>query len=156
MNPNVAAIRASFTTLSRRQHELVRRFYQILFEARPDLRRMFPDDMSRQQEHLSAALSLLIRNADSLEALRPSLMDLGARHVAFGVTPEHYPPVRDALVSAIAEVGGTSMTTELLEAWRGLINRVCAVMLQGAATAALAMAQNLAPMRGSEAPSRHA
>ena len=157
MNPNLAAIRASFTALSRRQDELVQRFYETLFRKHPYMRRMFPADMSRQREHLAAALSLLIRNLDSIEALRPSLMDLGARHVAFGVVPDHYPPVRDALLEAIEHVSGPTMTPDLRDAWQNLLNKVCSIMLQGAATAALAMAQEMAPMRAPETrvASRH-
>jgi hemoglobin-like flavoprotein len=157
MNPSLAAIRASFTAISRRQDELARRFYDNLFRTHPQMRRMFPEDMARQREHLAAALSLLIRNLDSIEALRPSLMDLGARHVAFGVVPGHYPPVRDALLEAIEHVTGPTMTPDLRDAWRNLINKVCSIMLQGVATAALAMAQEMAPMRTPETrvASRH-
>ncbi len=151
MNPTLSAVRASYATLAPHSDELVRRFYDNLFAAHPSMRRMFPADMGRQREHLAAALAMLVRNLDSLEALEPTLMDLGARHVAFGVIPEHYPPVRDALLSAVEASARPPLTPETREAWRQVINRVCAVMLQGAAAAALTVAQDLSPFRGREA-----
>jgi hypothetical protein len=45
---------------------------------------------------------------------------------------------------------GLSMSAELREAWLVVVNRVCATMLRGAAGAALAMAQDMSPIRPSE------
>jgi len=150
MNQSVTAIRASYAALSRDSDALVRTFYDTLFSNHPSMRMMFPADMSRQREHLAAALAMLIRNLDSFDALRPSLMDLGARHVAFGVVPEHYPAVRDAMLGAIEACSRPPLTPEVREAWLQLISRVCSVMLQGAATAALAQAQDMYPLRGGQ------
>jgi hemoglobin-like flavoprotein len=146
MNPSAAAtVRASFGAIAPRLPELVERFYAGLFNANPELRKMFPPDMGRQRDHLAAALAVLVRNVDNLEELEESLMGLGARHVAFGALPEHYPAVRDALLEAVRDVAQPAWTPQVEEAWRKVLNAVCATMLKGAAVAAIAEAQKMSP-----------
>jgi hemoglobin-like flavoprotein len=146
MNASAAAtVRASFAALAPKLPLLVERFYATLFSAHPELRVMFPQDMARQRDHLAAAFAVLVRNVDSLQAMEESLMGLGARHVAFGTLPEHYPMVRDALLESIAAAAQPAWTPQMEEAWRAALNAVCAVMLRGAAMAAIAVAQKMSP-----------
>ena len=144
MNP-APTVRASFATLAPRLGEVVARFYDALFDADPALRAKFPADMRRQREHLAAAVAVIVRNLESLDGLEESLMDLGARHVAFGVVPEHYPVFRDAMLQALARVSGDGWNPLVEDAWRRTLERICAMMLKGAAAAAIRMAQTLCP-----------
>jgi len=146
MNPiAIANIRASYEAISPRLDRVVERFYSELFRRRPEVRRIFPTDMARQKEHLAAALAMLFRNLENMEGLEPSLMSLGAQHVAFGALPEHYPVVRDCLLAAVAEVAAPAWSSQLEDAWREAFNRVCSAMLKGAAASALAMAHAMSP-----------
>jgi nitric oxide dioxygenase len=134
MNQSVATrIRASFHAVAPKLDALVSDFYDRLFARAPHLRAIFPADMSIQKYHLAAALALIARNIDCLDALEDSLMGLGAQHVRFGAKPEHYPMVRDALLEALAEQCGPHWTDQLRRDWTDAINAISAVMVKGAA-----------------------
>jgi hemoglobin-like flavoprotein len=142
MSPRaVANIRASFGLISARLDQVVDRFYAGLFRDHPGVRSIFPPDMTRQKEHVGAALAVLFRNIDSLEALEGPLIEMGARHVGYGATPDHYPLVRDALLDAIRTVSGDAWNDQLERDWTEALNRICETMLRGASAAALAVAQ---------------
>jgi Hsp90 protein/Globin len=68
-----------------------------------------------------------------LEVLEETLKELGAKHVGFGVMPEHYPVVGEALLKTLATaLGPDKLTPSLKEAWTGVYGFVTSSMLQGA------------------------
>jgi hemoglobin-like flavoprotein len=140
-----ALVRTSFLGISDRVDHLVEGFYNRLFSAHPEVRRIFPQDMARQREHLAAALAVVFRNAETLDALEGSLMALGAQHAEFGAAPVHYVWVRDALLDSLAEAHGAGWTEQVSGAWRLALNEICAAMLRGAAAASLSIAHELSP-----------
>ena len=146
MTPDeIASVLASYIALSPRLDELVERFYGLLFTRYPEVRLKFRNDMESQKYHLSAALAIVFRNLDNFSELEGLLMSLGAGHVGFGVLPEHYPIVRDILLEAIHQTAGDAWSTQLEQAWREALNKVCATMLKGTAAAAMGVAQQMAP-----------
>ena len=62
-------------------------------------------------------LSLRQWSLRDLDAIVPKLRELGARHVAYGAKPEHYPVVGAVLIASMAEVGGDAWRTEYTTAW---------------------------------------
>jgi nitric oxide dioxygenase len=122
-------------------------FYGRLFERHPALRAMFPDDMARQRGHLLAAVALVAKNIHRLDTLEEPLMELGARHAAFGTRPEHYPVVRDGLIEALREAQPESWSADVEAAWTTALNRVAELMLTGAARAANDAASRLSARR---------
>lgn len=132
----VARIRLSFEAIAPRAHELVELFYDKLFANYPQVRMMFPADMSGQQKHLLSAIKLVVQNADRFETLREPLLAMGERHVGYGAKPEHYPIVRDTLLGALAEVAGNVWNEQLRRDWADALNAVAGVMLEGAQRAA--------------------
>lgn len=129
---SAARIQASFRVLAPHAVELVDAFYARLFEAAPPARALFPADMASQKRHLLAALALVVREAEQLEQLAPALREMGARHVSYGARPEHYPLVRDTLLATLAAFAGAHWTAQLAADWRGALDRVAALMLEGA------------------------
>ena len=112
-------------------------FYSRLFTAAPAVRPLFPDDMRRQKTMLLGALVLLRKSLRDLDAIVPKLRELGARHVAYGAQPEHYPVVGSALISAMAAMAGDAWTLEYETAWADAFEIVAATMIDGAERAAL-------------------
>ncbi len=133
-------IRTSFAQLSRRAPQLIDLFYSRLFAARPGIRALFPENMTSQRVHMVAALTLIAENAGQLETLAGPLMQLGERHVKYGVRAEHYPLVRDALVEAMAIASGPEWTDELATDWRIALDCVAGFMVKGAERATLQQA----------------
>lgn len=125
-------IRSSFTLLAPRAGELMDRFYEHLFRDFPSVRPMFPPDMTKQKQHLTAAVSLVVKHADNLAALEQPLQDMGARHVGYGAQPAHYGAVRDTMLATLAEMAGDAWTPDLRSAWEAALNAVASAMLRGA------------------------
>jgi hemoglobin-like flavoprotein len=86
---------------------------------------------------LLGALVLLRKSRRDLDAIVPKLRDLGARHVAYGAEPEHYPIVGAVLIASMAVIAGDAWTSEFEVAWNEAFEIVAATMLEGADEAAL-------------------
>lgn len=55
---------------------------------------------------LLGALVLLRKSLRNLEPIVPKLRELGARHVAYGARPEHFPVVGAALIASMFTIAG--------------------------------------------------
>ena len=132
----IERLERSFNLLAPRGPELVDRFYAHLFAKHPALRPMFPSDMGDQKKKLLASLVLVIENIRKTEKLEQPLHDMGERHVGYGAAPEHYPVVRDTLVSVMADMAGEAWNDQLTQDWNGALDFVSSVMLEGAKNAA--------------------
>ena len=72
-----------------------------------------------------------------LDAIVPKLRELGARQVAYGARPEHYPVVGEVLLSAMAAVAGPAWQPEHERAWSEAFSVVAWAMMEGAEAAEL-------------------
>ena len=112
--------------------DMVAGFYDRVFAAAPEVRPLFQRDMTVQRQHLAATLALLVRNLPFQDLLDEPVMDLGAQHVIWGVRPEYYPVVRDALLGSIGQSLGQHWTEQLQADWKSLLDHVITTMLKGA------------------------
>jgi hemoglobin-like flavoprotein len=139
MSLDAQALQTSFDLVAPRGDELMDRFYARLFAAAPELEPLFAGaDMEAQKSMLLGALVLLRRHLRDLETIVPILRGLGARHVAYGARPKHYPVVGAALVASMAEVAGDGWRPEHERAWTAAFDVVAGAMLEGAAELDLA------------------
>jgi hemoglobin-like flavoprotein len=137
MSLDLESLETSFDLLAPRGDELMNEFYARLFEAAPAVRPLFPDDLKRQKTMLLGALVLLRKSLRDLDAIAPKLRELGARHVAYGAAPEHYPVVGSVLLASMAEIAGPAWTPEYERAWTAAFGVVAGAMIEGAEQAAL-------------------
>ena len=135
MSLDLEALETSFDLVAPRGDELMDEFYARLFAAAPAVKPLFPADMKKQKTMLLAALVLLRKSLRNLDAIVPTLRNLGARHVAFGARPEHYPVVGATLIAALAAVAGEEWKPEYETAWGAAFEIVSCTMLKGAAEA---------------------
>jgi hemoglobin-like flavoprotein len=134
MHLELEALETSFDLVAPRGDELMDVFYRRLFEAAPAVRPLFArTDLPRQKQMLLAALVLLRKSLRDLDAIVPKLRELGARHVAYGAEPGHYPVVGQVLIASMAEVAGPEWRPEYAEAWATAYGVVSGAMLDGAA-----------------------
>ena len=138
----IERLESSFNLLAPRGPELVDHFYAHLFSKHPAVRPMFPSNMGEQKKKLLASLVLVLENIRNTEKLEQPLKDMGERHVGYGTAPEHYPVVRDTLVSVMAELAGEAWNDQLRQDWNGALDFVASVMLEGAKNAAPASHAN--------------
>jgi hemoglobin-like flavoprotein len=73
-------------------------FYNKLFEEHPQVRSIFPNDMSAQYQKLYSAVSMVVRVLDEPEELLPVLKDLGIRHARYGATRDYYEAVTECFL----------------------------------------------------------
>jgi len=133
MNLNVQALEESFDIVAPRGDALMDEFYARLFEAAPAVRPLFAaTDIDRQKTMLLGTLVLLRKSLRDLGAILPKLRDLGARHVAYGAQPDHYPLVGDVLIGAMAAIAGSEWQPRHEHAWREAFGVVAGTMLDGA------------------------
>ena len=109
MDLNLHALEESFDLVAPLGDELMDEFYGRLFEAAPAVKPLFArTDMSRQKAMLLAALVLVRKSLRDLDSIVPKLRDLGARHVAYGAEPAHYPVVAEVLIASSAAWTGAT------------------------------------------------
>jgi hemoglobin-like flavoprotein len=103
MELDLHALETSFDLIAPRGEELMDEFYARLFEAAPVVIPLFAGtDLKRQKAMLLGTLVLLRKSLRNLDAIVPSLRNLGARHVEYGARPEHYPVVGEVLIGFAA------------------------------------------------------
>ena len=137
MSLDLEALETSFDLVAPRGDLLMDTFYSRLFAAAPSVRQLFPADLHAQKTMLLGTLVLLRKSLRDLEAIVPKLRDLGARHVAYGAVPDHYPVVGSVLIAAMAEVAGDDWRSEYEAAWGSAFELVAGAMQEGAELAAL-------------------
>jgi hemoglobin-like flavoprotein len=118
-----------------------RLFYDRLFEIDATTRQLFKTtDLTEQRRKLIQALTMVVRRLDHLEALVPTIADLGRRHAQFGVTDAHYEAVGAALLWTLEQGLGSGWTPEVKSAWSSAYAQLADVMRAAAARSAASTA----------------
>jgi hemoglobin-like flavoprotein len=97
--------------------EVAELFYARLFELDPSLRSLFQGEPAVQRLKLMDMLGLLVTHADRPDELQAMLTALGERHAAYGVRPEHYDTVGEALLWTLDDGLGLLHTDTGRNAW---------------------------------------
>lgn len=92
-------------------------FYDRLFTIAPDVKPLFPSDLREQKKKLIAMLATAVTNLHQVETILPAVQTLGKRHVAYGVTAQHYEPVGAALLWTLEQGLGADFTPPVKAAW---------------------------------------
>ncbi len=110
-----------------------RRFYGRLFELAPETQQLFTHDMEEQGRKFMETLAYLVNGLYNIDRIRPAIERLGRDHVEYGVQPDHYWAVRDALLWAMAETEGVTFTDEVGAAWARAYDLLASIMQKAAA-----------------------
>jgi hemoglobin-like flavoprotein len=141
MTPNqIAIVRRQFGEIAPRKDEFAAAFYDNLFDTDPTLRPMFPADMRPQRAKLVQALAHVILSLDNLPAVMDDVRALGLRHSGYGVTPDHYNTVGEALLMTLGEVLGDAFNDTAQAAWALAYGTLADAMIEAAAEAEMAAA----------------
>jgi NAD(P)H-flavin reductase/hemoglobin-like flavoprotein len=131
---NPLAVRQSLEGMTAGPKECAGDFYGYLFTACPHLRNMFPAQMTVQNERLFAALMKMVELLDRPDALARYLTRLGSDHRKYGVAPEHYALVGDALLRTLRR-HCPNWGEAAEEAWATAYTAASDMMITGAETA---------------------
>lgn len=115
-------------------------FYDRLFAIAPELRSLFPSDLTEQKKKLIQMLATAVGNLHQVETILPAVEDLGRRHSGYGVTDKHYEPVGAALLWTLEQGLGADFTPATKDAWTQTYVTVAGVMKNAAESAKAAVA----------------
>jgi NAD(P)H-flavin reductase/hemoglobin-like flavoprotein len=129
---DTAALKASWGKVAAAGDDVPLYFYSHLFLSHPEVRSMFPIQMTAQREKLVTALGAVVSNVESLDDVVPLLEQLGRDHRRFAVVSEHYGAVGASLLATLKRFLGTSWTPELADTWAQAYGVVAKVMVAAA------------------------
>jgi hemoglobin-like flavoprotein len=128
-----ALVRDTWRKVTPMAETAARLFYDRLFAIDATTRPLFKSaDLAAQRRKLIQALSMVVQRLDHIEALAPTLADLGRRHVHYGVIDSHYVSVGAALLWTLEQGLGSEWTPEMKAAWNEAYSLLAGVM-RGAA-----------------------
>ena len=103
-------------------------FYSRLFVLKPRLKRLFTGDIITQRRKLIDMLRMVVRSVDQWGVIAPRLQQLGQRHVQYGVQPEDYAIVGQALIWMLEECLGKDFDAATKAAWLAFYDQIAAEM----------------------------
>jgi hemoglobin-like flavoprotein len=128
----IALVQQSFEKAAALGEKVAEIFYDELFAIDPSLRSMFKGDMHEQRQKLLAALALVVRSLHTPEKILGPVQKLAIKHVDYGVRPEHYTYVGNALLRTLKKGFGREFTPELSDAWVEAFRMLAKVMKEAA------------------------
>jgi len=130
----IALVQTSFAKVQPIAATAADLFYGRLFEIAPDIRRLFPDDMTEQKKKLMAMLATAVGGLTRLNRLIPAVRALGERHADYGVTAAQFVPVGAALIWTLQQGLGEAFTPEVRQAWTTVYGALSQIMIDGMET----------------------
>jgi nitric oxide dioxygenase len=125
----IALIRQTFHDLAAEKQTASQRFYELLFEIAPELRKLFRSDIGNQGMRFMSTLGTILDDIDNPEALRPHVERLAQGHAAVGVKPAHFVPMGEALVRTMEETLGDRFPVEARAAWEDAYDFIAQQMI---------------------------
>ncbi|POP52286.1 NO-inducible flavohemoprotein [Zhongshania marina] len=113
-------VKSTVPALQENGLSITEKFYEILFEAAPDLKHVFNMSNQRnasQSRALADAVLAYANNIDNIEVLVPAVKRIANKHSSIGVEAHHYPLVGASLLKAIQQVLSLPDNHPALEAW---------------------------------------
>lgn len=104
-------------------------FYERLFLRAPQLRPMFRDDIANQGMRFMTAVRTIVGRLEARGEAADHLARLGRDHAALGVRPEHFEPMREALIETFRATLGDAFTPAAEVAWCRAYDEIAAAMI---------------------------
>ncbi|TMJ15389.1 MAG: hemin receptor [Alphaproteobacteria bacterium] len=133
MTPDqVKLVQESFARVAPIADQAAAIFYDRLFAVAPQVKAMFPTDMTEQRKKLMATLAVVVDGLSNLASVLPAASALAIRHVSYGAKPEHYPVVGGALLWTLEKGLGEDWTHEVAAAWTAAYGTLSGYMISEA------------------------
>ncbi|MBL7815621.1 MAG: hypothetical protein JNL70_11440 [Saprospiraceae bacterium] len=104
-------------------------FYSRLFFAHPELRPLFPKDMTQQYEKLIVTLTTVVARLERLHELTEDIAAMASRHSGYGVQASHYAHVGEALLWTLERGLGNDWDDKTAAAWTKCYNILADTMI---------------------------
>ncbi len=118
MNAKAALLRDTLEITLAADDTFPQRFYELLFEAHPEVAPLFKSHSPGAQRKMFAQkLTSIVDHIDNPAWLAQELRAMARSHAGYGVTPPMYAWVGDALIATLREACGSSWTDAAEQAW---------------------------------------
>lgn len=125
----IKLVQQSFAKVAPISEQAALLFYDRLFEVAPQVKSLFPADMTEQRKKLMMMLAAVVNGLGNLDSILPAASALAKRHVAYGAKAEHYPVVGSALLWTLEKGLGEAWTPELADAWTAAYGTLSGFMI---------------------------
>jgi hemoglobin-like flavoprotein len=133
MTPDqVTLVQQSFAKVAPISETAAVLFYDRLFEIAPQVKTMFPADLTEQRRKLMVMLAAVVNGLGDLNSIPPAASALAKRHVSYGAKAEHYPVVGAALLWTLEKGLGDGWTPQIAEAWTATYGTLSGYMISEA------------------------
>lgn len=105
-------------------------FYDRLFEIQPSLKPLFKGNMQVQGRKLITMVLFIVNGLDDVDNLIPQIQLLGESHIGYGVKPQDYSTMLDALLATLKHILGREFTPETEAAWRRVYSLMAETAIQ--------------------------
>jgi len=123
------AFHESWRVIFEKLPEIVKRFYENLFERLPEAKVLFEgSEIEAQYKKLEGALRALKSSQEDIESMTPLLEALARRHTGYGVKASHLYIFRDCLLETFATVAGDAWTDQASAEWNMAFQKVINIM----------------------------
>ncbi|SMN22367.1 similar to Saccharomyces cerevisiae YGR234W YHB1 Nitric oxide oxidoreductase, flavohemoglobin involved in nitric oxide detoxification [Maudiozyma saulgeensis] len=125
-------IKATVPILEQRGTEITTTFYKNMLSEHTELLNIFNrinQKKGAQPTALATTVLAAAKNIDDLSPLLGHVKQIGQKHRALQIKPEHYPIVGEYLLKAIKQVLGDAATPEIIEAWGEAYNEIANVFI---------------------------
>lgn len=129
---DIQRVQASFDLMWPRSTEMADQFYERLFEIAPDSRALFRSDMTRMKDKFISTLAVLVGSLDNLTGLYAVAGKLAVDHTRYGVRPDHYAPVGEALLWSLGRQLAGFWNDDVEQSWRKVYAVISARMIGAA------------------------
>ncbi|RFN45099.1 flavohemoprotein [Fusarium flagelliforme] len=113
-------VQSTIPALEKHGVEITTLFYRQLLDKHPELRNMFNtahQDTGEQPAALAHAVWAYAVNIENPDAMKTAISRIGHKHASLGVTADQYSIVGQGLLSAIKQVLGDGVNSQVMDAW---------------------------------------
>lgn len=125
-------IHATYRVASQRNDDMMKFFFERLFELDPSLETLFDNGGNRMRDKFLKTIGTLVASIELFDKAEPSIRQIGLRHLGYNVQPEHYPLVKRAMLDALAHVLGEDYTPDVETAWTALYDVIARIAREAA------------------------
>lgn len=130
---DIARVQSSFSKVVPIKEAAAELFYGRLFDIAPEVRPMFKGDMKEQGRKLMMTLGIVVNGLKDLPSILPAAEALAVKHNGYGVKPEHYKPVGEALIWTLEQGLKDEFTPETRSAWIDAYTTLSGAMIAASA-----------------------
>ncbi|MDF1803958.1 globin family protein [Thalassovita sp.] len=132
----IQLVQDSFAKVAPIKAQAAEIFYARLFDIAPEVKPYFKGNMSDQGMKLMTTLGVVVNGLRDLEKIVPVAQQLAVKHVDYGVRPQDYGSVGEALIYTLETGLGDAFTPEVKTAWGAAYTTLSSVMIDAAYPAA--------------------